>query len=87
MNAFLLHLAGVVIGDLCETPSHYQSINKFSEKLKQAGVPGIAGVDTRLLVKTIRSRGTVKGYLSKTKQETFSETEYNTTLGRKGLNK
>lgn len=57
-------LAGVVIGDLCETPSHYQSIHKFSEKLKSAGVPGIAGVDTRLLVKTIRSRGTVKGFLS-----------------------
>jgi carbamoyl-phosphate synthase small subunit len=66
-------LAGVVIGDLCETPSHYQSINKFSEKLIQAGVPGIAGVDTRLLVKTIRSRGTVKGYLSKAKQKPISE--------------
>ena len=60
-------LAGVVIGDLCETPSHYQSINKFSEKLKIAGVAGIAEVDTRLLVKTIRSRGTVKGYLGKEK--------------------
>ncbi|MEH7179573.1 carbamoyl phosphate synthase small subunit [Neobacillus vireti] len=68
-------LAGVVIGDLCETPSHYQSINKFSEKLMQAGVPGITGVDTRLLVKTIRSRGTVKGYLSKTKQTDFSGNE------------
>jgi carbamoyl-phosphate synthase small subunit len=62
-------LSGVIIGDLCETPSHYQSINKFSEKLKQAGVPGIAGIDTRLLVKTIRSRGTVKGFLSKCKVE------------------
>ncbi len=61
-------LAGVVIGDLCETPSHYQSINKFSEKLKQSGVTGLAGVDTRLLVKTIRTRGTVKGYLSKKKE-------------------
>jgi carbamoyl-phosphate synthase small subunit len=64
-------LAGVVIGDLCETPSHYQSINKFSEKLKQAEVTGIAGVDTRLLVKTIRNRGTVKGYLSKIKERNF----------------
>lgn len=62
-------LSGVIIGDLCETPSHFQSINKFSEKLKSAGVPGIAGVDTRLLVKTIRSRGTVKGFLSKSKVE------------------
>ena len=68
-------LSGVVIGDLCETPSHYQSIHKFSEKLKDAGVPGIAGVDTRLLVKTIRSRGTVKGYLSNTKKSSFSTSE------------
>ncbi|MBS4213498.1 MULTISPECIES: carbamoyl phosphate synthase small subunit [Neobacillus] len=64
-------LAGVVIGDLCETPSHYQSFQKFSEKLKQAGVPGIVNVDTRLLVKTIRSRGTVKGYISKKIEESF----------------
>ena len=62
-------LSGVIIGDVCETPSHYQSISKFSEKLKQAGVPGIAGIDTRLLVKTIRSRGTVKGILSRKKVE------------------
>ncbi|WP_307290906.1 carbamoyl phosphate synthase small subunit [Bacillus sp. SORGH_AS_0510] len=71
-------LSGVVISDLCETPSHYQSIYKFSERLKQAGVPGIAGVDTRLLVKTIRSRGTVKGYLSKTMQGNFSVNEKST---------
>lgn len=68
-------LAGVVIGDLCETPSHYQSFQKFSEKLKQAGVPGIAGVDTRLLVKTIRSRGTVKGFLSKMSEASFPAAE------------
>ena len=68
-------LSGVVIGDLCETPSHYQSVNKFSEKLKDAGVPGIAGIDTRLLVKTIRSRGTVKGYLSKKKNNENVESD------------
>ncbi|MGG5252183.1 carbamoyl phosphate synthase small subunit [Neobacillus sp. SM06] len=60
-------LAGVVISDLCETPSHYQSIEKFSEKLSKAGVSGLAGVDTRLLVKTIRSRGTVKAIISSEK--------------------
>src|SRR3954471_22446478 len=68
-------LSGVIIGDLCETPSHYQSICKFSEKLKQAGVPGIAGVDTRQLVKTIRSRGTVKGFLSAKRLCDFSASE------------
>lgn len=62
-------LAGVIISDLCETPSHYQSIEKFSDKLKSAGVSGLAGVDTRSLVKTIRSRGTVKGTISGRKAE------------------
>lgn len=68
-------LSGVIIGDLCETPSHYQSMEKFSEKLQSAGVSGLAGVDTRLLVKTIRSRGTVKGIISGQKmgQEIFPE--------------
>lgn len=60
-------LSGVIISDLCETPSHYQAIQSFSEKLETIGVPGIAGVDTRLLVKTIRARGTVKGVISKKK--------------------
>lgn len=62
-------LAGVIIGDLCETPSHYQSIEKFSEKLSRAGVSGLAGVDTRKLVKTIRSRGTVKAMITSEKVE------------------
>ncbi|MCM3569448.1 carbamoyl phosphate synthase small subunit [Neobacillus mesonae] len=66
-------LSGVIISDLCETPSHFQSIQKFSEKLKAAGVPGIAGVDTRLLVKTIRARGTVKGFLGKQKGTDFTK--------------
>jgi carbamoyl-phosphate synthase small subunit len=57
-------LAGVLIGDLCDTPSHYQSIKTFSENLKQAGVPGLTGIDTRHLVKTIRKHGTVKGKIS-----------------------
>lgn len=66
-------LSGVIIGDLCETPSHYQSIQRFSEKLTQAGVSGLAGVDTRLLVKTIRNRGTVKGIIS---EQTIGQTAF-----------
>lgn len=61
------YLSGVIIGDVCETPSHYQAVQSFSEKLKQLGVPGIAGIDTRLLVKTIRATGTVKGIISREK--------------------
>jgi carbamoyl-phosphate synthase small subunit len=70
-------LKGVVIGDLCEKPSHYQAIEKFSEKLKKASVSGIAGIDTRLLVKTIRSRGTVQGTISSERQPKEMSTDGN----------
>jgi carbamoyl-phosphate synthase small subunit len=60
-------LSGVVIGDVCEEPSHFQVLQSFSEKLIELGVPGITGIDTRLLVKTIRSKGTVKGIISREK--------------------
>lgn len=61
-----LHLAGVVIGDLCVTPSHYLSFQTFAENLGNAGVPCIAGVDTRAVVKKIREHGTMKGMITKT---------------------
>lgn len=61
-----LHLSGVVIGDLCNLPSHYMEIKTFAEHLKNAGIPCIAGVDTRAIVKKIRKNGTMKGIISKT---------------------
>ncbi|SDZ23230.1 carbamoyl-phosphate synthase small subunit [Evansella caseinilytica] len=54
-------VSGVIIGDLCEEPSHFQATKKLSEQLKEAGIPVLAGVDTRALVKVIRKHHTVKG--------------------------
>ena len=59
-----LALSGVIISDLCQTPSHYLSIETFSTHLKKAGVPGLAGIDTRALVKKIREKGTMRGVIS-----------------------
>jgi carbamoyl-phosphate synthase small subunit len=58
------HLAGVVIGDMCQQPSHYLAARSFSEQLEQAGVAGITGVDTRALVKLIRQYGTLRGVIT-----------------------
>ncbi|OCA83311.1 carbamoyl phosphate synthase small subunit [Bacillus sp. FJAT-27225] len=71
-------LSGVIISDACETPSHFQSISRFSEKLEQAGVPGLAGVDTRALVKKIRGTGTVKGVITN-RRAPWTELEYEQT--------
>lgn len=59
-----LHLAGVVIGEVCEQPSHYLAQKSFVEQLAEAGVTGITGIDTRALVKIIRQYGTVQGVIT-----------------------
>ncbi len=57
-------VAGVIMGDLCEQPSHYLTVKSFSEQLHEAGVTGLSGVDTRALVQAIRKQGTVKGVIT-----------------------
>ena len=58
-----LFLSGLVIGDLTE-PSNWRSEKGLDEYLKENGVPGIYGVDTRALTLHIREHGNRKAYLS-----------------------
>lgn len=51
----------LVVGEYCNTPSHWQAAMTLHDWLKENGVPGLAGIDTRELTKTIRERGTMKG--------------------------
>lgn len=63
------YLSGAIISDLCITPSHYLAIETFAEHLEKAGIPCIAGVDTRAIVRRIRNNGTMRGTISKTPNE------------------
>ncbi|RKQ33854.1 carbamoyl phosphate synthase small subunit [Oceanobacillus halophilus] len=60
-----INVTAVIINDLCEEPSHYQSTHSISSHLKAANVPGLANVDTRTLVGAIRKHKTVRGRLVK----------------------
>lgn len=53
--------AGLVVGEVCDTPSHWQQARTLSQWLAEQDVPGIYGLDTRELTKKIRDRGTVLG--------------------------
>lgn len=53
--------AGLVVGELCETPSHWRQVKTLSQWMMDHGVPGICGIDTRELTKKIRSKGTMLG--------------------------
>lgn len=57
-------LAGFVVKELFDTPSNYRSEGPLDAQLKAAGVPGIAGLDTRALVRRIRDSGAQVGVLS-----------------------
>ena len=51
---------GVVIRELCEVPYHYDKVQTLDKFLKDEGIPGISGVDTRWLTLKVREKGTMK---------------------------
>ncbi|XP_053678893.1 CAD protein [Anopheles nili] len=53
--------AGLVVGEICDEPSHWRSKLTLSEWMAKHGVPGISGIDTRALTKKIRENGTILG--------------------------
>ena len=55
---------GMVVRELAEFPSNFRSNTTLDELLKNKGIPGISGIDTRKLTRLIRSKGTVKGVLT-----------------------
>ena len=48
---------GYVVRELCDTPSNFRSQGTLDSFLKEQGIPGICGVDTRQLTRTIRESG------------------------------
>ena len=58
------HLSGVIIRDLSSTPSNWRSTKDLDQYLKEQGVLGIQGIDTRALTKALREEGCVPGTIS-----------------------
>ncbi|XP_054910376.1 CAD protein isoform X2 [Poeciliopsis prolifica] len=58
-----IHAAALIIGELSEDPSHWSSVKSLDQWLKEHGIPGLQGVDTRCLTKKIREKGTMLGKL------------------------
>ncbi len=58
------HLSGFVVRESSRRHSNFRSDGSLHDFLKQWSVVGIAGVDTRALVRRIRTQGALKGVLS-----------------------
>ena len=58
-----IHAAGLIIRDLPARLSSWRSNGSLSDYLRQAGVPGISGIDTRRLTRLLRDKGAQNGCL------------------------
>jgi carbamoyl-phosphate synthase/aspartate carbamoyltransferase len=59
-----IHISGLVVASYCgEEYSHHLAVSSLGTWLKEQGIPAICGVDTRLLTKRIREKGSMLGRL------------------------
>ena len=56
----LLNLGGLIVREINDFPSNFRFTRTLSELLEDADVPGVYGVDTRKLVRSIRDFGSRK---------------------------
>ena len=59
-------LSAYVVREWCDAPSNFRSQGDLDAALKQWGIPGLYGIDTRELTKIIRERGVMNAILSAT---------------------
>ncbi len=53
-------IGALIVRDYNDTPSNFRSVRTLSDVCKEYGVPGICGIDTRKLVRSIRDLGSRK---------------------------
>lgn len=65
MESRKFYANGFIVHNINE-PSNWRAEMSLNEALKNAGIPAIAGIDTRALTTKLRTQGTMKGYLAVT---------------------
>jgi len=70
---------GFIVKENCDYPSNWRSKKSLSDYLKANDVVGLEGIDTRALVKHIRTEGAMKGIIS---SEEFSVSKLEKKLSR-----
>ncbi len=59
-----VQVSGFVARELARHPSNFRSTRSLDDYLKDAGVPGLEGIDTRALVRRLRVRGAMTAVLA-----------------------
>jgi len=56
--------AGFIVKENCDYPSNWRNKESLGDYLKRNGVVGLEGIDTRKLVRHIRTKGAMRGIIS-----------------------
>lgn len=56
-------IAGLVVREHCVNPSHSRSLGTLDRFLRENGIPGVSGIDTRSLTLHIREVGDIRGVI------------------------
>jgi len=59
-----VHVAGFIVKEETKIPSNWQSTQSLSNYLKDNGIVGLQGIDTRALTKHLRTNGAMNGIIS-----------------------
>lgn len=68
--------SGYIVGEVCDAPSNFRCKGTLDAFLREQGVPGIYGIDTRRLTLLLRSRGTMNGRIAYSPAYTPDIAEY-----------
>lgn len=56
-----IHVKGLLVQDYSHHYSHWNAVSSLGDWMKEQGIPGLAGIDTRLITQKIREKGAMKG--------------------------
>jgi carbamoyl-phosphate synthase small subunit len=59
-----VQVAGFIVKQLCEAPSHWRSGGDLSAFLREHEIVGLQGIDTRALTRHLRARGVMMGLIT-----------------------
>ena len=64
MESEKIWLDAVIVRELSKVPSNFRCDMTIQEFLEKYEIPGIEGIDTRKLVRILREKGTMNGYIT-----------------------
>ena len=59
MESSKIHAKGYIVREICDMPSNFRCEGTLEDFLKEQGIMGICGIDTREITKIIREEGTM----------------------------